>query len=138
MITSNKIKLIREKLKNAIAKIEAEENVTIEFGSAKYNSAYFTSTMTVKTTEKCEKVSSIYETTCKMLGFTQNVIGMEFIGKNGIYKITDIATKNRKYPVIAVGPDGRAYKYGVDHIKILIGGNKIINRNSNLSKLIPD
>ena len=61
---------------------------------------------------------------------------MQFHGTNGVYEITDIKTKNRKYPVIAISTNGNSYKFSVDHIKRLIGGDKIINRNANLDKLL--
>jgi len=81
--------------------------------------------------------SSVFESICKRLGFTQNIIGMQFQGTNGIYEVVDIKTRNRKYPVIAESKsDGKMYKFSTNHIKYLIGGDKIINRNANLDKLI--
>lgn len=137
MINETKIREIQNQLNKAIEKIEQENNVKISFGSISYNSAYYTSTMKVTTNEKSEKVSSVYESICKRLGFTQNIIGMQFQGKNGIYEIVDIKTRNRKYPVIAESKtDGKMYKYSAAHVKSLIGGDKIINRNANLDKLI--
>lgn len=135
MITESKIRKVQEKIKAAIAKIEKEENVTIGFSSIKYNSAYYSTTMKVQTLEKNEKVNSIYEAICRQLGFTQNIIGMKFAGNGGEMTIIDIKTKNRKYPVIAEGKTG-TFKYSVDHVKRLIGGDKIINRNANLDKLL--
>jgi len=105
------------------------------FSSIKYNSAYYSTTMKVNTQEKSEKVTSIYEEICKRLGFTQNIIGMKFQGNGGEMTIIDIKTKNRKYPVIAEGKSG-TFKYSADHVKKLIGGDKIINRNANLDKLL--
>jgi hypothetical protein len=62
---------------------------------------------------------------------------MRFHGTNGIYEIVDIKTKNRTYPIIAKSLTGaKMYKYSVNQIKSLIGGDKIINRNANLDKLI--
>ena len=135
MITESKIKKVQEKIKAAIAAIEKEENVSIQFSSISYNSAYYTTSMKVQTTEKNEKVAGVYESVCKRLGFTQNVVGMKFTGNSGEMTIIDIKTKNRKYPVIAQGKTG-TYKYSVDHIKRLIGGDKLINRSANLEKLL--
>ena len=135
MINESKIRKVQEKIKAAIAKIEQEENVSIVFSSVKYNSAYYSTTMKVQTLEKSEKVNSIYEAICRQLGFTQNIIGMKFAGHGGEMTIIDIKTKNRKYPVIAEGKTG-TFKYSVDHVKRLIGGDKIINRNANLDKLL--
>lgn len=137
MITETKIREIQNLLNKAIEKIEQDQNVKINFGSIRYNSAYYTSTMKVVSNEKTEKVVGVYESICRGLGFTQNIIGMRFEGTNGLYEITDIKTKNRKYPVIAKSDrDGKMYKFTVEHIKKLIGGDKIINRNANLDKLI--
>jgi len=136
MITDNKIQLVQNKIKAAIAKIEADEKVKITFGSCRYNSAYYTTSMKVCTTEETKESSNAYLTICKMLGFTQNILGMKFNGRNGVYEITEIKTKNRKYPIIAIDPNGKSWKYTVDQIKLFIGGDKIINRNANLDKLV--
>jgi hypothetical protein len=136
MITDTKIKSIQDKIKKALAQIEKDENVKIEFGTISYNVAKYTTTMSVVTTEKNDKIDKVFESVCKRLGFTQNIIGMRFHGTNGIYEITDIKTKNRTYPVIALATNGNSYKFSVDHIKRLIGGDKIINRNANLDKLL--
>lgn len=137
MINETKIKKIQDKLKAAILQIEAEENVKIDFGTITYNKAFFTSKMTVKTLEKTEDVGDVYKAICRRLGFTQNIIGMQFYGTNGVYEIIDIKTKNRTYPIIGKSiSNGKTYKYSVNQIKALIGGDKIINRNANLDKLI--
>ncbi len=137
MINETKIKKIQDKIKAAILQIEAEENVKIDFGTISYNKAFYTSKMTVKTLEKTEAVGDVYKAICRRLGFTQNIIGMQFNGTNGVYEIVDIKTKNRTYPIIAKQVSGlKTYKYSVEQIKRLIGGDKIINRNANLDKLI--
>jgi hypothetical protein len=137
MIDELKIKRIQAKLKSFISELEKEENIKIDFNNIRYNSAYYTTSMKVTTLEKNEKVSNVFESICKNLGFTQNIIGMQFNGTNGVYEIVDIKTKNRKYPIIAKSLSTEvSYKYATDHIKKLIGGDKIINRNKNLEKLI--
>ena len=139
MIDEVKIKKVQDRLKAAILQIEAEENVKIDFGSITYNKAFYASKMTVRTLEKTEAVGDVYKAICRRLGFTQNIIGMRFHGTNGIYEIVDIKTKNRTYPIIAKSLTGaKMYKYSVNQIKNLIGGDKIINRNANLDKLIGD
>lgn len=139
MITEDKINSIQRKIKAALALIEKEENVKIDFGTISYNVAKYSTSMTVNTLDKNEKVDTVFKGICKRLGFTQNIIGMQFHGTNGVYEITDIKAKNRKYPVIAKSlANDTSYKFSVDHIKRLIGGDKIINRNANLDKLIGD
>lgn len=137
MITSSKIKNIQDKIKLAIKKIADEEKVSIEFGTVRFTAAYYATTMTVKTKEKSESIDKAFKAVCSRLGFTQNIMGMQFEGTNGIYEIVDIQTKNRKYPIIAKSiSTGVNYKFTCAHIKKLIGGDKIINRNANLDKLL--
>jgi hypothetical protein len=137
MITETKINKIQAKINKAIAAIAKEENVTIAFGSISFNSAYYTTSMKVTTLEKNEKVSNVHTAICKSLGFTQNILGMTFEGKNGTMKIYDIKTRNRKYPIIAEClQDGRSYKYSKEHIKLKLGGDSQINRLANLDKLV--
>jgi hypothetical protein len=139
MINDSKIKSVQDKIKAAIAQIEKDEQVKIEFGSCRYNSAYYNTTMKVTTLVKSEKVSGVFESISKRFGFTQNIIGMQFNGRNGIYEIIDIKTRSKKYPIIAKSlSTGQQFKYSVASIKTLIGGDKIINRNANLDKLIKD
>lgn len=136
MIDKNKINKVQSKLKELISELEKEEGVTINFSSIRYNDAYYTTTMKVSTIEKSKKVNNILELTCKSLGFTQNIIGMRF-ESGDIYEITDIRTRNRKYPIIVKNlSDNKMYKYTVSHVKKLIGGDKVINRNANLERLI--
>lgn len=137
MITSEKIKQVQKKIAEALKEIEASEKVTITFGNSRYCKAYYTTPMKVTTTEKSEAVKGVYEEICRDLGFTQDIIGMEFTKGGQKYKISEIKTRNRKYPVIAEREDGASYKYSVTYIKSLIGGDKIINRNANLEKLVP-
>lgn len=139
MINDSKINKIQNRIKQAIFQIELEENVKIDFGTITYNKAFYTSKITVSTLEKTEAVGDVYKAICRRIGFTQNIIGMQFNGTNGVYEIVDIKTKNRTYPIIAKSLVGnKMYKYSVNQIKNLIGGDKIINRNSNLDKLIND
>lgn len=136
MITATKIKTILAKIKLAVEQIEKEENVKIDFSNSQYTSAFFQTKMKVTTNEKNEKVDCAYKSICMTLGFTQNIIGMQFNGAYGLCEIIDVVTRNRKYPVIAKCENGKKYKYSVSNIKALIGGDKVINRNKNLENLI--
>jgi uncharacterized Zn finger protein len=116
MITTAKINSVQAKIKAAIAQIAREENVDISFGSCRYDSAKYNTTMTVKTKVITERVITVNENTSKMLGFDGNVIGKvtRVNGKN--FMITDIKTRNRTYPIIAEC-DGKSYKLSVAQVK---------------------
>lgn len=137
MITRDKVISVQEKIKKAIAEIEKTENVKIDFGTLSFNPQKYSTSMTVTTLEKSERVESVLERTCRSIGFTQNVIGMTFDFRGDKYEITDIKTKNRKYPVIATEMrTKKSYKFSVDTIKKALGGDAQINRNKNLDKLV--
>jgi hypothetical protein len=71
------------------------------------------------------------------MGFTQNIVGMKFISTTaGEVTITEIKTKSPKYKIIGVTKDGRGFKFTIDQVKRYLGGDKIINRNANLDKLL--
>ena len=137
MITREKILQVQNKIKQAIAQIEKDENVKIDFGTLSFNPQKYSTSMTVSTLEKSERVESVLERTCRAIGFTQNVISMTFDFRGDKYEITDIKTKNRKYPVIATETrTKKSYKFSVDTVKKLLGGDTQINRNKNLDKLV--
>ena len=137
MITREKIIQVQNKIKQAIAQIEKDENVKIDFGSLSFNPQKYSTSMTVSTLEKSERVESVLERTCRAIGFTQNVISMTFDFRGDKYEITDIKTQNRKYPVIATETrTKKGYKFSVDTVKKLLGGDTQINRNKNLDKLV--
>ena len=137
MITNDKVKSIQEKIKLAILEIETLENVKIEFGTISYSAQKYSTTMSVSTLEKSELLDKTLELTCQKLGFTQNIIGMTFNCKNLKYEIVDIKTSNRKYPIICRQVfSGTQYKFGTVTVKKLLGGDKQINRNKNLEKLV--
>ncbi len=137
MITKDKIKSIQKKIKLAILEIETQENVQIEFGTISHSAQKYSTTMSVKTLEKSELLDNALESICHKLGFTQNIIGMTFEWKNLKYEIVDIKTTNRKYPIICQQVfSGDQYKFGIITVKKLLGGDKQINRNKNLDKLV--
>jgi hypothetical protein len=136
-MTREKILSIQAKIKLAIEQIEKEENVKIDFGGISFNPQKYNTQMSVISLEKSEKVDKVLETTCRGLGFTQNVIGMSFEFRGDKYEVSDIKTKNRKYPVIATEVRSKkSYKFSVDTVKRLLGGDSQINRNKNLDKLV--
>jgi hypothetical protein len=87
-------------------------------------------------TEVKETDNKEYEKLCQKVGFTQNVIGQSFTQNGSLYRIVNIKTKNRKYPVIASSRLGTLYKFSVATVKMRLGGDKLINRNANLDKLL--
>ncbi len=116
MITPEKINSVQAKIKAAIAQIEREENVKISFGSCRYDSSKYSSTMSVKTNEINDKVNLANERTCKMLGLDTNVIGKVVKIGAKTFVVTDIKTRNRTYPIIAEC-EGKSYKLSVDQVK---------------------
>lgn len=137
MIDANKINRVQSKITAALAQIEKDENIKISFGSCSYNAAYYKSGMTVTSLENSEKVDNVFLKISQRLGFTQNIIGMTFTGTTcGEVTITDIKLKNFKYPIIGTTKGGKSYKFTTDQVKRYLGGDKIINRNANLDKLL--
>jgi hypothetical protein len=130
-----KVISISEKIKLALSEISKSEGVEILMGGVSFNSVSFTTKVTVNepNNPETEKVNLMLS---KRYGFTQNVIGMEFVSPSGTFIINGFKTANRKYPILATRSDGKPYKFHPSQILKYIGGNSIINRNANLKNLI--
>jgi hypothetical protein len=138
MITKEKVLDIKFKIKEALSKIEKEENVEISFDGGSYNSMEFKTKLVVTSLEKNEDILKNELFLCRRVGFTQNVIGKEFNFDGQTFLIKTIKTRNRKYPVIAENKKGKSYKFTVNSVKEKLGGDKLINRNANLENLLND
>lgn len=136
MITPSKITKVQTKIKAALAAIAAEENVTISFGNSRYNDSMYYTKMTVATILPKKEAMSQNEKLSRSVGFTQNVIGMSFKYKSSIMEIVEIRTRNPKNPVIGKTKSGSCYKFTVEQAKRFLGGDKLINREANLNKLV--
>ena len=117
MIDTNKINSVQAKIKAAIAQIERDENVSISFGSCRYDSSKYNTTMSVRTKTITSRVVSANESLSKSYGFDSNIIGKTFITPTGTFTIKDIKTRNRTYPVIADCSNGKSYKFSVAQVK---------------------
>ena len=131
----NKTLRIKEKLETFLKSIELEEEVI--FSIKHFNNTNIDCSFEFSLKSKNDEVDKIETELCKSVGFTQNVIGEVFKHDGFDFIITEIRKRNRKYPVIA-GRNGNNYKFTVSYIKRQLGGDKLINRNANLEKLLGD
>jgi hypothetical protein len=127
---------LTDKIKQALQGIEELENFSISYNGT-FSSGQMKLNMTI-TEKNSEKMESMNFELSKKYGFTQNIIGMEFVSPlSGLFKITEFKTRNRKYPILGIRViDGKQYKFTPKQVLSYIGGDKIVNRNSNLSKLL--
>lgn len=107
MITKEKIQFIQKFLQEQVAEIEERENVKFDFGTITYTAGNYKCQMKVTSTEITPKVENYNKALSTRYGFTQNIIGMEFQHpKLGTVTISDIKTRNRKYPIIGDSSKG--------------------------------
>ena len=133
----DKALLLTEKIKQALQGIEELENISISYNGS-FSSSQMKLSLTIfekKTTDEAKSMNFLLS---KKYGFTQNIIGMEFISPlSGLFKITEFKPRNRKYPIIGIRViDGKQYKFTPKQVLSYIGGDKIVNRNANLTKLL--
>jgi len=122
MITSTKISRIQDKIKSMIKEIEKEEEVKITFGTCRYSSSEYNTTMKVETNAKDEKtlntVNSANEGLSKAYGFKSNIIGKTFMSRGQKHTIVEFKTRNRKYPIISeCKGTGAKYKHTTSTIQ---------------------
>jgi hypothetical protein len=87
---------LTDKIKQALQVIEELENISISYNGT-FSSGQMKLNMTI-TEKNSEKMESMNFELSKKYGFTQNIIGMEFVSPlSGLFKITEFKTRNRKY-----------------------------------------
>jgi len=130
---------LTDKIKKALQEIEELENISISY-SGTFSSVQMKLNMTITEKVDSKKMDSMNLQLSRKYGFTQNIIGMEFVSPfSGLFKITGFKTRNRKYPIIGIRViDGKQYKFTPKQVLSYIGGDKIVNRNANLTKLLDD
>lgn len=125
MITSTKISRIQDKIKSMIKEIEKEEEVKITFGTCRYSTSEYNTTMKVVTNAKDEKtlntVNSANESLSKAYGFKSNIIGKTFMSRGQKHTIVEFKTRNRKYPIISeCKGTGAKYKHATSTIQLYL------------------
>lgn len=133
----NKIKAnsIGKKVLKFLKEIEKEEGITFSLSGSSFSS----NSMTISIQGKESNDSNVHVNLdlSKRYGFSQNIVGMEFTCPNGTFVVDGFKTQNRKYPIIATRKgDGASWKFHPSNVLKYIGGNKIVNRNANLTKLL--
>ena len=131
-----KIERLERKIKSAVAEIEKEEEVKIEFKGGRYDSVSYTPKFVITEVSQSKEVQELHTRKNYNLsiryGFNGNIVGMTF---NGV-TITGFATRNRKYPVLYTKGGGK-YKASAAQIKRMIPA-KAITRYNNLKELLED
>lgn len=130
MITPTKINRIQDKIKSMIKEIEKEEEVKITFGTCRYSSSDYKTTMKVETSSKDETtlntpypntdelIADANESLSKAYGFKSNVIGKTFMFRGQKHTIVEFKTRNRKYPIISeCKGTGARYKHTTQTIQ---------------------
>jgi len=136
MLTKSKITWIEEFIKDQLKLVEERENIKIDFKLMNQNLSKVDFNMSITSLDFDPKIEKLNHNLSVRYGFTQNIVGMDFNHPRlGLVEITEIKTKNRKYPIIGQSEKGY-YKFTTSQIKSYLGGDKLINRNKNLELLL--
>ena len=135
MLDYDKIHVLEERIKDLVEDFFPEEvSLRVDLVSKNENSIQFRLNIS-----KPECVLDPINTLLSQkVGFTQNVVGMEFENSKGEkFVINSINLRALKYKVIATSTvRNKSFKYTAGQIKSYLGGDKQINRLSNLDNLI--
>ena len=136
MLTKSKILWIETFIQEQLKSVEERENIKIDFKLIGENLSKVDYKVSITSLDFDPKIEKINHNLSVRYGFTQNIVGMDFNHpKLGLVQITEIKTKNRKYPIIGQSEKGY-YKFTTSQIKSYLGGYKLINRNKNLELLL--
>jgi hypothetical protein len=74
---------------------------------------------------------------CIKHGFPRSVVGMEFDSGEKRFRVVDVKPRAPKYPFVCMDlSTGQMYKFGPRSLKILLGGDRAINRAANMDALM--
>jgi uncharacterized membrane-anchored protein len=136
MLTKSKILWIEAFIQQQLKLVEERENIKIDFKLVNENLSKVDFNMSITSLDFDPKIEKLNHNLSVRYGFTQNIVGMDFNHpKLGLVQITEIKTRNRKYPIIGQADKGY-YKFTPHQIKNYLGGDKLINRNKNLELLL--
>lgn len=108
------LKLLRIDIEAALAPIRDKYGLTdLHLGNISYNEYSFRGKIegAVKS-QKSEEENNIHNLhLSQLLGFNKNIVGEKFSNMGRTFTVTRIDLKKRKFPIIALGDDGRSYKF---------------------------
>lgn len=133
----NKLKAnsIKKRILGFLKEIEKEESLSFSLDGSSFSSNSIS--ISIHGKESNDSNVHVNLDLSKRYGFSQNIVGMEFTCPNGTFVVDGFKTRNRKYPIIATRKgDGASWKFHPSNVLKYIGGNKIVNRNANLDRLL--
>lgn len=114
---NNLAKKIQEESVIALEKIAKKYGVTIKNNGGILGENDFTMKMKVEVVGVTKKYDPyIYD----IFGLPKDIIGKTFVNRGINFTITELNSRAPKFPVIAIGNDGKSYKFTTDAIKKLL------------------
>jgi hypothetical protein len=108
------LQLLRQEIQQGLDAVKHKYGMAeLKLGNISYREFSFTSKVEAKLSNEMSAKAS--EGTnllhSQMLGFDRNIVGEIVLAKGMEFIVTSIDLKKPKYPIIAVGPDQRSYKF---------------------------
>lgn len=102
--------------------LEEETGVSVKLKNITFQDFTFTSKVeAVVSDQKTNVKQSEFSAHAYKFGLNPEIHGKTFFHNGHTYRITDIAPRARKYPVIAINEDnGKSYKFSADMINLVI------------------
>ena len=83
---------------------------TVEAGRASYGDGYFEIRVRFAKAGQSPEAEA-FKANADLLGLTAEDLGAKFTVRGQTFQITGLATRSRKYPILACGPQGKGYKF---------------------------
>lgn len=102
--TPTNLKSLRAEIAQALSEIEKRHGIKMSLGNISYGATSFSSKLTVETNSNVSIVAD-------KLGLPDDIIDRKFIFNGRTFTVKSLSSKRIKYQVIAVGQDGKNYKF---------------------------
>lgn len=120
------LRLLRPQLQAAVKEIEAKTGLKLEFTRGTYGDTFGTFKLEISTVAKDGTVFSReaddFKQYATLYGLEADDLGKEFIAGGGRkFKISGLAMKSRKRPVLAKDVNGKTFKFDARTVKLYLG-----------------
>lgn len=121
MLTRESIRNLRDELQTHLDAISAEIGYKLTLGNASFGA-----TVTFKLEaapmdmngDATSKTAEDFKRGAYLFGLQPTDLGREFIANGARYKVTGLAIKSRRFPILVEREDGKVFKFPAETVKL--------------------
>lgn len=109
------LKKINDRMQSALTVVAKEFGIDIKVGNSKYDNDSAITKVELQVLDKdgnaFDENAANFKVFAKDYGLSPDDLGKTFVANFAEYTITGLKPRNKKYPILAVGKNGKCYKF---------------------------